>query len=177
MHGTMSLKSILLTCSAHSCTQLGVHFFPLTFKAFHCRNWVLTQWSRLLRESLIVVQLVKKFPAFYWTRKVLTLPRFVSIPSQVSIVDGPPPSNFCKIHFNIIFLPTSRWVGGCAVGWGTAIQAGRSRVRFPILSLEFFIDTVLPAALWPWGWLSSSQKLVRGIFPGGKGGRFVELTT
>ena len=30
--------------------------------------------------------------------------------------------------------------GGCAVDRGTALQTGRSRVRFPILSLEFFID-------------------------------------
>ena len=29
---------------------------------------------------------------------------------------------------------------GGAVSWGTALQAGRSRVRFPIMSLEFFID-------------------------------------
>jgi hypothetical protein len=27
-----------------------------------------------------------------------------------------------------------------AVDWGTALQAGRSRVRFPMVSLEFFID-------------------------------------
>ena len=27
---------------------------------------------------------------------------------------------------------------GGAVGWGTALQAGRSRVRFPMVSLEFF---------------------------------------
>jgi len=29
---------------------------------------------------------------------------------------------------------------GGAVGWGTALLTGRSRVRFPILSLDFFID-------------------------------------
>jgi len=33
----------------------------------------------------------------------------------------------------------------------TAPRAGRSRVRFPMVSLEFFIDKILPAALWPWG--------------------------
>jgi hypothetical protein len=30
-------------------------------------------------------------------------------------------------------------------------QAGRSRFRFPMVSLEFFIDIILPATLWPWG--------------------------
>ena len=35
--------------------------------------------------------------------------------------------------------------------YGTALQVGRSRVRFPMMSLEFFIDIILATALWPWG--------------------------
>ena len=66
---------------------------------------------------------------------------------------------------------------GGAVGWGTALQAVRLRIRFPIMSLEFFIEINLPVALWPWSWLSLYQKWVPGISPGCKGGRCVWLTT
>jgi hypothetical protein len=41
-----------------------------------------------------------------------------------------------------------------AVGWGTALQTGRPRIRFPMVPLEFFINIFLLAALWPWGLLS-----------------------
>jgi hypothetical protein len=34
---------------------------------------------------------------------------------------------------------------------GTALQIGRSLVRFQMVSFEFFIDIILPIALWPWG--------------------------
>jgi hypothetical protein len=44
--------------------------------------------------------------------------------------------------------------GARGSGWGTALQTGRSRDRFPTASLEFFIDIILPAALWSWGRLS-----------------------
>jgi len=43
---------------------------------------------------------------------------------------------------------------GGAVCWGTALQAEMSRVRFPMVSLEFFIDIILPATPWPWGRVS-----------------------
>jgi len=35
--------------------------------------------------------------------------------------------------------------------WGhaVALNVGRSWVRFPMVSLELFIDIILPAALWP----------------------------
>jgi hypothetical protein len=44
------------------------------------------------------------------------------------------------------------------VRWGTALQAGRSRVRFPMVLLYFFIDVILPTALWPCGVDSASKR-------------------
>jgi hypothetical protein len=36
------------------------------------------------------------------------------------------------------------------VGWGAMLQAGRSQVWFPMQWLDFSIDVILSAALWPW---------------------------
>jgi hypothetical protein len=54
------------------------------------------------------------------------------------------------------------------VGRGSELQAGRSQSRFPILSLEFFIDIILPVALWPWGDSSSNRNEYQEYFLGVK---------
>ena len=68
------------------------------------------------------------------------------------------------LHLNLRSYTKTRGAGG----WGTALQAGRSRVRFPMVSLDFFIDIILPVGLWPWGWLILKQKWVPEMFPGVK---------
>jgi len=42
---------------------------------------------------------------------------------------------------------SSKEACGDAVGWGAALQAGKSWVQFPMVSLEFFIDVNLPGLL------------------------------
>jgi hypothetical protein len=46
--------------------------------------------------------------------------------------------------------PSFYVTSGGTDGRGTALQDGRVRVGFPKKSLEFFIDVIFPAALWPW---------------------------
>jgi hypothetical protein len=54
-----------------------------------------------------------------------------------------------------------------AVGTGTALQVGRSRFRFPLVSLEFFIDMILPTAL----------GLTHPVTEMSQGGQCIGLTT
>jgi hypothetical protein len=48
--------------------------------------------------------------------------------------------------------------------WDTMLQDGRSRVRFPIRSLNFLIGVMLAAALWPWGRLRIEYQESSSLF-------------
>jgi hypothetical protein len=51
------------------------------------------------------------------------------------------------LNFKILISTRINGARGRAVGCGTALQSGRSRVRFLMVSLEFFIDIILPQKL------------------------------
>jgi hypothetical protein len=56
------------------------------------------------------------------------------------------------------------------------LQAGRSRIRFPMRSLDFSIDLILQPHYGPGVDSASNRNEFRDL-PGGKGGRRVSFTT
>jgi hypothetical protein len=78
-----------------------------------------------------------------------------------------PPRPLTGIPLPYLYL-TIFGARGSVLGWDSELQAGRSRVHFPLRSLHFSTDLILPAALWPWGRLSLWQKWVPPIFLGSK---------
>jgi hypothetical protein len=58
-----------------------------------------------------------------------------------------------NIQQNYLIQHLIVWLGAYsgAVGWGTALQAGRLRVWYLMVLPEFFVDIILLAALWSKG--------------------------
>jgi hypothetical protein len=50
-----------------------------------------------------------------------------------------------------VYMLNGEGARGSVVGCGTVLQAGRSRVRIPLRSLDFSVDLTLPAVLSSWG--------------------------
>jgi hypothetical protein len=57
-------------------------------------------------------------------------------------------------HQQIVLSYAVKWARSGTFCWGTALQVGRSRDRFPMVSLKCFVEIIIPAALWTRGWLS-----------------------
>jgi len=62
-------------------------------------------------------------------------------------------------------------------GYGTTLQTGRSRVRFPMVSLEFFSDMILRSHYGPGVDSASNRNEYQVYFLGGKGDWCIRLTT
>jgi hypothetical protein len=77
----------------------------------------------------------------------------------------------------LLFIVTAVGACGSVVGWDTMLKVGRSRLRFPMSSLDFSIDIILPATLWPWVWLHLLTEMSTRSLPGVKSCRRVRLTT
>jgi hypothetical protein len=73
-----------------------------------------------------------------------------------------------------LFISPVKFVGarGGAVGWGTELQVGKSRIRFPMVSLESFRPDYGPGVD-----SASNRNEYQEYFLWRKGGRCVRLTT
>jgi hypothetical protein len=101
-------------------------------------------------------------------------PYFFKIRFNTIISSTPRSSKRClliQIHMHLWYLPCVLYLQSISsslilssnlmygarssvVGWGAMLQAGRSRVRFSMRSLDFSIYLILPPSLWPWSQLS-----------------------
>jgi hypothetical protein len=120
----------------------------------------LTFWSTLLAADTgsRVFREVRAYPSNYRASRL------------VRLKENLPLKNF------YIFHSMHYYKRGGAAGWDTGLRDGRWRFRSSMVSLEFFIDIILPAALWPWSRLVSNRNEAQGYVLGAKGSRCVGLT-
>jgi hypothetical protein len=81
-----------------------------------------------------------------------------------------PQTNF-PTFWNDLLQRVIFWLGarGSLVGWGSILKSGKSRVRFPMMSLHFSIYIKLPATPWPWGPLRLLTEMCTRDLPASEG--------
>jgi hypothetical protein len=127
-------------------------------KYFHCTSYL--KW--IAQEGIC------------WSLTTQTRVRSWATPREIcggkrGVRTGSSPSNqtvSCHFHFTSVPYPFVRHricrnpttdtlnISGGTVDWSNALQAEKSRVIFLTQLSAFFIDLILPVALWPWGGLS-----------------------
>ena len=85
---------------------------------------------------------------------------------------------FHRFIISVLLFLINWWkvARGGAVGWGTALQAGRPRVRFPMGSFGFFFCGLSGCTMALVSTQSVTEMSTRVFYSRGKGGRYVWLT-
>jgi hypothetical protein len=91
----------------------------------------------------------------------------VSLQSRYSL--HPVPKSFQSMFVRDPTLTSiqnpSQGARGSVVSWGPVLHAGRSRGRLSMISLDFSIDPIFPAALWPWGGVKGGRRVRPTVSP------------
>jgi len=122
-----------------------MYFILEIINAYVLLTYLLTPWSRVLLEKLATLQLVKKFPAFYGTRRYPH--RTHKRPPPVPILSQPnpvlrPTAHLLEIYHNII-LPSTPWSPQRSLPLGFPHQHSVHSSPFPHTGHNAYVLTLI----------------------------------